>query len=424
MKLNRRRVLMTTAAGALVGAASRAFSQPAAPIRLTVQYAWPKSYDSVMQNIAAQFAAVRPDVHVEFMAPATDYVDLLQRILRAAITGGMPDVAIHGMNNVDRLAERKLITPLRPLIATEKNWSEMGYSPSILSMGDVCGDPFCMPFTIAIKSIYYNLDLVKRAGGDPDKLPNTWGEIIELQRKIQGLGGGVLGLYADYYFDDNFTFQSLIQTQGGTIATPDGRVAFGGKEGLQALQWLQGFGQAGMIDMTVNQAYASFTSGMLGILVASSSRITQLTKDSGGLFPMKVVAFPRSINGTVPGGGGGVMIHAKTGEKLQAAWDFAKFATGPVGSTEVVEKSGYIPGNSVAINDPRYLKSFYDRHPPQRAMVDQMPFLTKWYNWPGDHSLKILTVTRDYIQQVATLKQTPEAVLPKMVSDLEALLKA
>ncbi|MGV3549386.1 extracellular solute-binding protein [Rhizobium sp.] len=415
---------MTSAAGALAGTVGSTYAQGSAPVTIKVQYAYPNGYDLYMKEIAQKFAAVRPDVKIEFFTAATDYIDLVQKTLRTAITGGMQDVSIGGMNTIDMLAERKLVTPLKPLIAAEKDWESLGYTPSILSLGSVNGEPYCMPFTIAIKSIYYNLDLVKRAGGDPDNLPKTWEDVIALQRKIQTLGGGISGLYADYYFDNNFTFQSMIQTQGGENVGPDGKVAFGGKEGLQALKWLQGFGEAGMTDMTNRQAYQAFASGTLGILVASSSQIVYLQKTSEGRFPMKVVAFPRAPNGKVPGGGASVMIHAKEGEKLKAAWDFAKFVTGPIGSTLMVQKDGYLPGNNLVINDPLYLKSFYEQNAAQRAMVEQMPLLTKWHNWPGDQGLKIIDVIRDHMQQVVTLKKTPEETIVKMVADVEALRKA
>nr|WP_283814506.1 extracellular solute-binding protein [Bradyrhizobium sp. CIR48] len=415
--------LITTAAGALAGTAGSAFSRGAAPIKLRVQYAYPRAYDLFMKDIADKFTAIRPDVHVEFLPAATDYIDLAQKMLRAAIASGMPDVTIGGMNTVDMLAERKLIMPLKPLIASEKDWESLGYSPSILSLGSVGGEPYCMPFTIAIKSIYYNLDLVKRAGGDPDNLPKSWDEVIALQRRIQGLGNSVSGLYADYYFDNNFTFQSLIQTQGGAMVASNGHVAFGSKEGLQALKWLRGFGEAGMIDMTAQQSYQAFAGGTIGILVASSSNIIRLQKESGGRFPIKVVAFPRASNGKVPGGGASVMLHAQESDKLKAAWDFAKFVTGPVGSTIMVHQDGYLPGNNLVINDPRYLKSFYEQNPAQRAMVEQLPLLTKWHNWSGENSLKIIDVIRDHMQQVVTLKKAPEETIAKMVSDVEALRK-
>ncbi|MGZ9724148.1 extracellular solute-binding protein [Rhizobium miluonense] len=425
MNLNRRSFLMTTAVGVLASTTVSAFPQGAGGVKLGVQYAYASTYDSIMKEIVAKFAVVRPDIQVEIVAAATDYGDLAQRTMRAAIAGGMPDLTIGGLNTVELLAERKVIAPLKPLIAKEADWQASGYTSSILSLGSVAGEPYCLPFTIAIKSVYYNLELVKRAGGDPENLPKSWDEVIALQKKIQALGNGINGLYADYYFDDNnFCFHSWVQAQGGSIATPEGKVAFGGKEGLQALKWLRGFGEAGMIDMTVSQAYQAFTAGTLGILIASSSRITQLTNGTGDRFPIKVVAFPRSENGTIPGGGASVMIHAKSDAKLQAAWEFAKFVTGPVGSTEMVQRAGYLPGNDRVINDERYLKSFYDKSPAQRTMVEQLPLLTKWYNWSGENALKIPIVIRDHMQQVVALKKTPEETIGKMVSDVQALLKA
>lgn len=425
MNLNRRSFLMTTAAGALASTAGAAFAKGSDSVKLSLQYAYASTYDPIMKEIVAKFATVRPDIQVEIVAAATDYGDLAQRTMRAAITGGMPDLTIGGLNTVELLAERKVISPLQPLIAKEADWQGSGYTPSVLSLGSVAGVPHCLPFTIAIKSIYYNLDLVKRAGGDPDNLPKSWDDVILLQKKIQALGNGINGLYADYYFDDNnFCFHSWVQAQGGSIATPDGKVAFGGKEGLQALKWLRGFGEAGMIDMTVSQAYQAFAAGTLGILIASSSRITQLTTGAGDRFPVKVVAFPRAEKGTIPGGGASVMIHAKDDVKLQAAWEFAKFITGPVGSTEMVQRAGYLPGNDRVINDERYLKSFYEKSPAQRTMVEQLPLLTKWHNWSGENALKIPVVIRDYMQQVVALKKTPEETIGRMVSDVEALLKA
>jgi multiple sugar transport system substrate-binding protein len=428
MNISRRNFLSSTAAGAasvVMGAVPRISRAQPAPVTVKVQYAYAKNLDPIMGEIARQFSQHNPNVRVEFMAPATDYGDLAQRILRSAITGDLPDVALHGLNNVDLFADRGLIVPLKPLIDSESNWTKSGYSSSLLSLSEAKGLPYGLPFAIAIKSVYYNLELVKRAGGDPDNLPQTWPQVIALQRKIQALGGGTNGMYVDYYFDDNnFCFQSLVDTQGGTMAKPDNHVAFDGPQGIQALRWLREIGEAGMVDMTTDQAYQSFTAGTMGILVASSSRVTQLAGGSGSKFPVRVTGFPLAANGRVPGGGAGVMIHAKDPAKQKAAWAFAKFATGPVGSTVLVKNSGYIPGNTLAASDPNLLGDFYKTHPANRVMFDQIPKLTKFYSWPGQNSLKIPLVIRDYLQQVVTLRATPEQVMPKMVSDVKHLLPA
>lgn len=424
MTITRRSFLAGTAASAAAAGAMRPTTARAAQT-ITVQYAWARTYQPIMEEIARRYTALNPAVRIEFLAPTTDYEDMAQRTLRAAITGGLPDVAFQGIHRADLLAERELVVPLDPFIAAEAGFAAQGYSPALLTLASSGDRTYGMPFAVAIKSVYFNTDLVRRAGGDPERLPRTWDEIIALQRKIQALGSGVSGLYIDYYYDDNnFSFHSLIQTQGGAVATPANRIAFDGAEGLQALRWLRQMGEAGMIDMSVNQAYQSFSAGTLGILVASSSRVAQLTDGAKGRFGVTATAFPRTATGRVPGGGAAAMIHTKDRAKQAAAWDFVKFATGPIGSTEVVLRSGYIPGNAAAAEDPALLGGFYAANPNHRVMLEQIPVLTKFYNWPGENSLKIPTVIRDAMQQVVTLRATPEAVMPKLSADVRALLGA
>lgn len=426
MTISRRSLLLAAASSAAAAVvAPRPTRAQSNPVVLTVQYAWPRTYQPVMEEIARRFMAQNRSVRIEFIAAATDYEDLAQRTLRAAITGGLPDVAFHGIHRADLLAARELIVPLDPLIAGERDWARMGFSPALLTLASVRQRTYGIPFAVAIKSVYFNLDLVSRAGGDAARLPDSWEGIVELQRKIQALGDGIAGMYFDYYFDDNnFSFHSLVQTQGGSMATPDDRVAFDGREGMQALRWLRQVGEAGMIDMSIAQAYQSFSSGTMGILVASSSRVEQLTQGARGRFGVRVTGFPRAASGRVPGGGAAAMIHARNPDKQRAAWEFVKFATGPVGSTEVVRRSGYIPGNTLAADDPHLLGTFYAENPNHRVMLDQIPVLAKFYNWPGENSLRIPTVIRDHLQQVITLRATPEEVMPRMSRDVTAMLRA
>ena len=42
--------------------------------------------------------------------------------------------------------------------------------------------------------MYYNVDLVKKAGGDPDKMPDNWEGIMALAAKIKTAGPDVAGI--------------------------------------------------------------------------------------------------------------------------------------------------------------------------------------------------------------------------------------
>lgn len=421
MKIGRRATLAGTAA-ILAAPFARASTTT-----ITVQYAWPQSFRPILDRIIEAFTATNPGIRVETVRPASDYEELAQRTLREGMTGGLPDVAFHGMHRVGLLADRGLLVPLRPLITADSQWNTLGYAPSMLTLTQQRGEPYGLPFAMSIQAVYYNLDLVRRAGGNPDALPANWPGIIALQRQIQALGAPVTGLYFDYYYpDNNFSFHGLVNSQGGEMATEDDRsVAFNGPEGMQALRWLRGIGEAGLVDMTIAQAYQAFAAGTMGILVASSSRITQLLEASSGRFAVKVGPIPVSPGvGRRPAGGAAAMIHTRDPVKQQAAWSFVKFATGPVGSTAVVLGSGYIPGNARAADDPALLGRFYAEHPYHRLMLDQLPIVSRFYTWPGENSLKIPNIIRDHLQRVVTLRATPEAVMPAMARDVQALLPA
>ena len=59
-----------------------------------------------------------------------------------------------------------------------------------VSVGLVGGKQYGVGLAMSTPVIYYNADLVKRAGGDPDKFPTTWDGIIDLAKRIEALDGG------------------------------------------------------------------------------------------------------------------------------------------------------------------------------------------------------------------------------------------
>lgn len=411
----------------VIGLAVGAGVTAAEPIRLQVAYAYPGTFKDMQGVIAERFIREHPDIAIDFLAPAKDYEELVQQTLRAGLRGELPDVALHGLHRVRLLAERELVAPLDPLIAAEKGWDGMGYLPSMLDLAEHDGKVYGLPFAVSVPIVYYNADLVRRAGGNPEAFPSTWEGIVDLGRRIDSLGPDASGLYFEYYAaNNNWTFHALVQSHGGQMMEADeSRLAFDGDAGMAALGVLREIGAAGMVDMPDAQAYSAFGAGTLGILVASSSRITQVEKAAGGRFPVRTALFPiPAAEGRLPAGGNAAMIHARDPERQRAAWAYVKFATGPIGQTIMVEHSGYLPSNTLPINRPDQLGTFYGSHPNHRTPVAHMPLLTKFYTFPGEHSVRIPTVIRDHLQTVVSLKGAPEQAMATMTREVEALLPA
>lgn len=417
IQLNRRHFVLG-ASGAVVASALPAHAQTG--LTLDVLYSGAYVIKDTMEEITRQFEARQPEIGVKLTA-VRNYTEMTQLILRAAVTGNMPDVGFQGLSFVRLFVERDLAVPLDGLIKAETDWAAQGYAPSVMSLAEQGGRTYGVPFAISVPTIYYNANLVRAAGGDADNFPTSWPEIIALGKSISAPSGGI---YFDYTPTANWTFIAFVQSQGGRMMTPDDRqIAFDGTEGRAALRHLREIGAAGMRDMSRDQAKQAFVAGSMGILITSSSDITLFTEQAGGRFDLRVAPFPVvTPNGTLPAGGNAAMIHTKDPRKQKAAWDYIKYATGAVGQTVMVKKTAYMPVNTLPLTDPNLLGAFYETRPNLMVPVRQLPVVTGWFSFPGENSLKIISVIEERLRAVVTLKQLPDEALGQMTGEVRGLL--
>lgn len=396
----------------------------AQPVELTVEYPIPDLFKDVHEAIARDFMARYPQIKVTFRAPTPDYEAATQQALRQAVTNQLADVSYQGLNRQRIFADRGIAADLGPFIGAEKDWAKMGYDPALLSLGQVKGRQVGIGFSLSTPIVYFNADLVRRAGGDPDQFPGTWEGVFELARRIRALGGNVQGFHFDWDITGNWMWQALVYSHGGTMLTPDEKkVAFDGPAGRAAIADLARMVSDGAM-RNVSQATSlqDFISGNLGIWSHSTSRLGGVTKQVAGRFELRTARFPIQAGGRLPAGGNVAMMFAKDPARQRAAWEYIKFATGPIGATAMVKGTGYFPANLLPAQDPALLKPFYEHSRNHLTAIGQLPVLTGWYAFPGENGLKITDVINDRLQTVVSKSAAPEVVLAQMARDVQALL--
>lgn len=407
------------AALALIGLSGGAAAEPAVTLQVSYAFGFQKE---AHEEAARQFMAANPDIAIALRGAVENYEELVQANFREAITGDLPDVAFHGFNRVAFIVDRGLATPLQPFIDQEKDQASLGYAPASLTLATVADKLYGLPFAISTPIVYYNADLVRRAGGDADRFPKTWPEILDLSRKIDALDGEVMGGFLDWTSSANWEFIALVESQGGRMMR-DGEIAFDGSEGMAALGILRDFGRAGQISMSADQAAQLFVAGKLGFLITSSARTMRYTEQTAGTFALKTAPFPLpSAQGRLPAGGNAGMILARGEDRQKAAWKYLKFVTGPVGQSIMAQKTGYVPGNQLAIAGPNGLGEFYRSRPNLLTSVGQLPVTGGFFAFPGENSIKLSAALRNHLETVVTLKRSPEEAMAAMVKDAEALL--
>jgi multiple sugar transport system substrate-binding protein len=418
--MKNRKLLVAMALACASVASTAGYAADKVSIVVSPLYAFMKSTND---EIVRRFNEANPDIEIVLQAPARNGGDQIQRTILDAATGKSPDIAMHSADLFGQIVDRNLAQPIDDLIAAEGDWEAKGYSERFINLAEHKGKIWGLPYASGTTIIFYNADMVREAGGDPDNFPTTWPEITALARKITDLGNQRIGMYFDYAADGNVTFQTLIGLNGGSLVTPEGGIGFNGPEGLAALKTLHDIGESGMVDMQREQARQAFGAGTLGMYVGAGSQLGILKEASAKRFEIRTIPLPHAApNAHIPVGGSLVVMMTTDPKKQAAAWEYMKFAAGPIGQTIVVEKTGNMSSNDLAVKDDSLLGKFYRENPDYKAVADMAPIVSRWVSFPGSNSLKIADVIREHLRRVITLQVQPDEAMANMTRDVQALL--
>lgn len=418
------RVLAAAALALVASTAARAQE-----VTLDVLYAFP-AFAKFHEPIAAEFMKKNPNIKINFRAPAASYDEGHQTMLRQSVTNQLPDVYYSGFHLLTELVEsldkRKQVVDLGPMLAAEPEaWRRANYSDALLSLGQVNGKQSGLAFNASTPLMYFNAELVKKAGGDPEKMPDNWTDLLALAKKIRT--ADIAGLaYNIHDWPDDWLWRGMVLQGGSTLLNADGtKVAFGGDYGQKILETLRSFvTEGGMPLIDWDQSRQQFIAGKMGIFFDTPARLRQVTDLVGERFTMKTALFPidDKARGKLPTGGNAALITAKDPAKQKAAWEFIKFVTGPEAQKIVVETAGYMPTNLRAGEDA-FLGPFYKDNANFRTINGQVSRAAPWQGYPGGNSVRIWRQQREVVAGVMRGEIAPKAGIERIVSETEALMK-
>jgi multiple sugar transport system substrate-binding protein len=425
MKLTRRTIM---AAAALLASG---LSASAEEVTLDVLYCFP-DFAKFHEPLAQEFMKQHPDIKIRFRAPAASYDEGHQTMLRSAMTNQLPDIYYSGYHLlpelIQMLGQRDQAVPLNDLLAAEgPEFRKANYFDNLIDLGSVDGNLYGLAVNASNPIVYYNADLVRKAGVDPADFPRTFDGIIALAGKINDPANGINGMAYDVHgWPDGWLFEAALTQAGGKLLTDDRHdIAFDGPTGLKALQTFRRFvTEGGMQLIDYMQSRQQFGAGKIGIYFASPGNLTQVTSLVAGKFDFRTTKFPiqDEAKGTLPTGGNAILTLAKDDTKKKAAWEFMKFMTSPAAQKVIVEMTGYLPTNAGAPG-PDYLGPFYEKNPNYRTPVEQVQRAGPWGAYPGGNGVRIWRTQRDIIAEVMRGDVTPEAGLAEMAKATREMLK-
>src|SRR5262245_55776873 len=206
-------------------------------------------------------------------------------------------------------------------------------SPGHMMVSTYEGRLYGVPLYADVSALFYNKDLFRKAGLDPEKPPTNLAEIREYADKITALGGGVKG----YYLPGScagcniFTVAPLMWASGATIEPKDANDEPLQGEGVkQVLQWARDMVKAGNVPEEARAEngetfHLQFGSGKIGMMGTGNFNIT-LVKEQNPTMDFGIALLPGVKTGEVASFAGGDIVTIPKGSKrVDDAVGFMKF---------------------------------------------------------------------------------------------------
>jgi multiple sugar transport system substrate-binding protein len=417
----------STTASSSTGAAATSTADPKVTISfLSYNYGTPDIGGQGTQALIDAFEKAHPNITIKPQGVAV--ADVLTHLQTDTAAGTPPDVAQIGWSKMAAAYQLLPIVPVQD-IPTKADWDTTmaGFSKNLLSAVAVNGKVKAVPYTISIPVIFYNADLFKKAGLDPEKPPTTIDELKTDALAIKSKAGAEGAYFAvvDSGKSDYLT-QSVIASNGGREIGSDGMPAFDSPAAASALGAMQDLTTSGAQPaITATSAVAAFSAGKLGMLVGSTAVSASLLKASTGKFELRTTGFPSF--GSKPAAptysGAGLAVLAKDKTHQQAAWTFIKFLTSAEGFTIITSKIGYLPLRPALATDPKYLQSFFASNKLLSPALKQLDNVSPYQSFAGKNaSQAVVALQDDAVEPIVLRGANPASTLSSVATQVRGVL--
>ena len=414
-----------TAVPAMLAASTALVNPAAAETELTMYYpiAVGGALTEVVDGLVARFEAQNPDITVNAIY-AGNYDDTRIKALAALDSGEPAQLAVMFSIDAYDLIEQNLIVPFESVIETEAEqaWLD-GFYPALMANGEIEGQTWGVPFQRSTIVAYYNKDMFREAGLDPEKAPTTWAEMVGMGKTLTGDDHHGLMIPSTGY--PYWMFQALAIQNGQELMSNDGTTAyFDDPDTVEALAFWKslsaehGIMPEGTVEWgTLRQA---FLEGETAMMWHSTGNLTAV-KDNAE-FDFGVAMLPaRDRLGSPTGGGNFYLFKDSTDEEKQAALELIKFMTAPEQAAEWSIKTGYM-GVSPAAYETEALQAYTEAFPPALVARDQLEHAVAEFS--TFETARVREGLNNAIQSALTGDKSPEAALAEAQAAAERLLRA
>ena len=382
----------------------------------------------LIDAFAADFETANAGIKVKPIY-AGSYQETIVKALTAHKAGTPPTTSVQLSTDMFTLIDEEAVVPIDEFVKTEadKTWLA-SFFPAFMANSQTGGKTWGIPFQRSTIVAYWNKELFKEAGLDPEKAPENWAQQLEFAQKLtrRDASGNPSqwGIQIPSSGFPYWLFQGLTTQADAILANAAGDQTGFDKPGvIEALQyWMDLAGKhkvhaPGIVEWGTTPK--DFFEKKCAIMWTTTGNLTNVRANAK--FPFGVAMLPAGKRRGSPTGGGNFYISAKAPKGQQeAAFKFAQWITQPERAAQWSVDTGYVAVRGDAY-ETAALKKYVGDFPQAAVARDQLPHAVAELS--THENQRVTKAFNDGLQAALTGTKTADAAMKDAQTESDRILK-
>jgi sn-glycerol 3-phosphate transport system substrate-binding protein len=335
------------------------------------------------------------------------------------------------------MAARGAIYPVFELMRDQAEaFSPAAYLPAVTGYyADVAGNMLSFPFNASTPILYYNKNMFRSAGLDPEIAPKTWPEVGAAAKRLRESGAvcGFTTSWPSWINVENFSaFHNLpISTRANGFDGLDAVLTFNKPAVVRHIAQLVEWQATKMFDYSgrATSAEPRFQNGECAIFIGSSATRADIKANSKFEVGYGMLPYWPDVQGapqnTIIGGATLWVLRDRPRDEYKGVAKFFSYLSKPEIQAAWHQNTGYLPVTRAAFDLTR-AHGFYDRNPGAAISIEQVTLKPPTENSKGvrlGSFVLIRGVIEEELEQAFSGKKSAQAALDSAVERGNRLLR-
>lgn len=333
---------------------------------------WDGNNAKAAETFAARYNQQNPEVKVKPVFVSTG--ELLPKIQASVLAGKPPALAIADIAWMGQLLRSRSLAPLDAYLKERKE-DISDFYPSLLEYSRFEGKTLALPLTTNNLALFYNKDLFRAAGLDPDRPPKTWDELVDYAKRLTKKDGSVYGFEMYSQLDETgegltWNLQPYLWQAGADFLIDNyTKPGFNNERGEKALQFVVDLFQKHKVAGLARKD--SFGKGQAAMVVNGPWMVGIWKSSVSFDFGTAPIPYPEWGQPATNMGGEQIFVFKGDEKREKAAVDFVLWLTSTSNMIEWDKLTGALPVRASVAKDPGYRRWLQETEPRLLTFVDQ-----------------------------------------------------